>query len=97
LTPRFDRYVRTRQFGQAVGLVSTVNGFARRRPGAAGARFWHLLNLAAASDVARLRKQLGATHRELRRLTMQLERERASAAAGDDAPGQPDHGHARGS
>jgi hypothetical protein len=40
------------------------------------ARAWHLLNLPAGSDVSRLRAQIGALDREVRRLTVQLEKER---------------------
>ena len=41
------------------------------------ARAWHLVNLPAGSDVGRLRAQIGALDREVRRLGLQLEAERA--------------------
>jgi hypothetical protein len=40
------------------------------------ARAWHLVNLPAGSDVSRLRAQIGALDREVRRLGLQLEAER---------------------
>ena len=42
-----------------------VNGVA--------ARVWHLVNLPAGTDVHRLRKQIGALDRDVRRLSLQLE------------------------
>ena len=49
------------------------------------ARAWHLVNLPAGSDVSRLRAQIGALDREVRRLGLQLEAERRRNA---------DHPHA---
>ena len=57
---------------------------------------WHLLNLPTGSGVTRLRRQLGALDREIRRLSLQLERQLAAsniattvdtqARASSDAP-----------
>ena len=41
------------------------------------ARVWHLVNLPAGTDVHRLRKQIGALDRDVRRLSLQLELEQA--------------------
>ena len=46
------------------------------RSAALTARAWHLVNLPAGSDVSRLRAQIGALDREVRRLTLRLENER---------------------
>jgi hypothetical protein len=73
LSPRVDALVGTSDFGRAVGILTGVNAFARRRAAAAVGRIWHLLNLPTGTDVARLRREVGALDRELRRLAMQLE------------------------
>jgi uncharacterized membrane protein YciS (DUF1049 family) len=36
-------------------------------------RLWHLINLPAGTDVQRLRVQIGALDRQVRRLTLQLD------------------------
>jgi len=51
-----------------------VNGVA--------ARVWHLVNLPAGTDVHRLRKQIGALDRDVRRLTFQLELRQAKTTDG---------------
>jgi long-chain acyl-CoA synthetase len=93
LSPRADDLVETSQFARAVGLVTGANALARRQAAAGVGRVWHLLNLPTAGDVARLRRQVGALDRELRTLTLQLERQ----AARDEriAPGNRETGMAR--
>lgn len=73
LSPRADELLESSEFGRAVGLLTGLNAFARRRAAAATGRIWHLLNLPTGTDVARLRREVGALDRELRRLTMQLQ------------------------
>jgi hypothetical protein len=75
LSPRADELVETSQFARAVGLITGANALARRQAAAGVGRVWHLLNLPTASDVARLRRQVGALDHELRSLTLQLERQ----------------------
>ena len=75
LSPRADELVETSQFARAVGLITGANSHARRQAAAGIGRVWHLLNLPTASDVARLRRQVGALDHELRSLTLQLERQ----------------------
>jgi len=75
LSPRADELVESSQFARAVGLITGANALARRQAAAGVGRVWHLLNLPTASDVARLRRQVGALDRELRSLTLQLERQ----------------------
>ena len=55
-------------------LRSSVSG-ARVGNGVNGvaARVWHLVNLPAGTDIQRLRKQIGALDRDVRRLSLQLE------------------------
>ena len=42
---------------------------------AIAARVWHLMNLHAGTDMQRLRMQVGALDREVRRLSLQLDRD----------------------
>jgi len=61
-------------FGFRRAVSDGVNGVA--------ARVWHLVNLPAGTDVHRLRKQIGALDRDVRRLTLQLELQQAKTTDG---------------
>ena len=76
VTPHADRLVRTPGFALGVTLLRRAQLLARDTAQGVTARAWHLVNLPAGSDVARMRAQLGALDREIRRLTLQLENER---------------------
>jgi hypothetical protein len=76
VTPRAEAFVRTETFAQGAAVVQRAQKLARDTARGATARAWHLLNLPAGSDVSRLRAQIGALDREVRRLTVQLETER---------------------
>jgi hypothetical protein len=91
VTPRAEEFVRTDTFAVGAALVQRTTSLARGAVRGASARAWHLLNLPAGTEVSRLRAQLGALDREVRRLTIALEQERARAARADGAPdGAPD-------
>ncbi|WP_029432763.1 hypothetical protein [Blastococcus sp. URHD0036] len=81
VTPHADRLTRTPGFARGVTLLRRTQLLARDTVQGATARAWHLVNLPAGSDVARLRAQLGALDREVRRLNLQLETERRRAGA----------------
>lgn len=81
VTPQLESYVQTEQFSKGVGRLGTLLGFVETQARQNSAKMWHLLNLPAGSDVSRLRKQLGALDREVRRLTLQLEQERRAPEA----------------
>ena len=76
VTPKAEAFVRTESFAQGAALLQRAQKVARDTVRGATARGWHLLNLPAGSDVSRLRAQIGALDREVRRLTLQLENER---------------------
>src|SRR4051794_30059106 len=76
VTPRAEAFVRTPTFAQGAALAQRAQKLARDTARGATARAWHLLNLPAGSDVSRLRAQIGALDREVRRLSLQLENER---------------------
>jgi hypothetical protein len=76
ITPHAESLVRTPTFAQGAALVRRVQTLARTSARDLTARAWHLVNLPAGSDVSRLRAQVGALDREVRRLTVALETER---------------------
>jgi hypothetical protein len=77
VTPRAESLVRTPSFAVGMALFQRAQSVARGSARGLTARAWHLLNLPAGSDVSRLRAQIGALDREVRRLTLQLENERS--------------------
>jgi hypothetical protein len=80
VTPRAEELVRTEYFSLGVALARRAQTLAGRSVQGLSAHAWHLLNLPAGSDISRLRAQIGALDREVRRLTIQLESERRRAA-----------------
>ncbi|PRZ42863.1 hypothetical protein CLV47_104211 [Antricoccus suffuscus] len=76
VTPQLEAFVRSEQFCKELGRFGKAQAFLESQARDASARMWHILNLPAGSDISRLRKQLGALDREVRRLTLQLEQER---------------------
>jgi hypothetical protein len=87
VAPRAETLVRTSSFAVGVGLVRRAQTLAQRSARDLTARAWHLVNLPAGSDIGRLRAQIGALDREVRRLGLQLEAERrrnARPATGSD-------------
>jgi hypothetical protein len=73
VTPRAEEFVRTETFAVGAALTRRAVILARGSARDLTARAWHLLNLPAGTDVSRLRAQVGALDREVRRLTLQLE------------------------
>jgi hypothetical protein len=80
VAPRAERLVRTPAFHVGVSLVRRAQGVVRGSARDLTARAWHLVNLPAGSDVVRLRAQIGALDREVRRLGLQLEAQRRRSA-----------------
>lgn len=76
VTPQLEALVRTEQFSKDLGRFGKAQAFLESQARDASAKMWHVLNLPAGSDISRLRKQLGALDRDVRRLTLQLEQER---------------------
>ncbi|WP_104525930.1 hypothetical protein [Blastococcus atacamensis] len=92
VTPHADRLVRSPGFALGVALVRRATTAARSSAQGLTARAWHLVNLPAGSDVHRLRAQVGALDREVRRLTVALEAERRAErtrALPSRTPGTP--------
>jgi hypothetical protein len=76
VAPRAENLVRTPGFSLGIALLRRAQTVSRDSVQGLTARAWHLVNLPAGSDVSRLRSQVGALDREVRRLTVQLENER---------------------
>jgi hypothetical protein len=91
VTPHADRLVRTPSFALGAAVLRRAQRLARSSAEGVTARAWHLLNLPAGSDVSRLRTQIGALDREVRRLTVQLETERRRTAPHPDPAVEEPH------
>jgi hypothetical protein len=86
VAPRAESLVRTPTFALGTALLRRAQTLARSSARDLSARAWHLVNLPAGSDVGRLRAQIGALDREVRRLGLQLEAERRRAAGSPIRP-----------
>jgi len=75
VAPRLESVVRTEHFARGAALTEWAQATARARVEALSARVWHLMNLPASTDIARLRTQVGALDREVRRLSLRLEQQ----------------------
>src|SRR4029079_5793086 len=84
VTPHAEQLVRTPGFSLGAALVRRAQTIARDSARDLTARAWHLVNLPAGSDIGRLRAQIGALDREVRRLGLQLEAERRRNAGRSD-------------
>lgn len=90
-TPKANALTRSDEFAQLAELLTTANDLVRRTAGDLQARLWHAVNLPALSDHQRMLTQLGALDRQVRLLTLELDRARAEAAKarGDDRRATP--------
>jgi hypothetical protein len=81
VAPRAEDLVRSEYFSLGVALARRAQTLAGQSVQGLTARAWHLVNLPAGTDINRLRTQIGALDREVRRLTIQLESERRRSGA----------------
>ena len=79
VSPRVESVVHSDEFAQMTALVTRVRRLAGKRANAIAASAWHLVNLPASTDVQRLRRQVGELDREVRRLSLQLDRDARKA------------------
>lgn len=75
VSPRVDALVHSDEFAQMTAVIARSRRLAGDRVNAIAARVWHLMNLPAGTDLQRLRMQVGALDREVRRLSVQLDRD----------------------
>jgi hypothetical protein len=73
VTPHAEEFVRTETVAVGAALARRAVTLTRDTARGATTRLWHLIDLPAGTDVSRLRAQVGALDREVRRLTLQLE------------------------
>jgi len=88
VTPRAETFVRTPTFHIGVALLRRAENAVRDSARGLTTRAWHLVNLPAGSDVSRLRAQIGALDREVRRLGLQLEAERRRSGRAENGPNE---------
>jgi hypothetical protein len=94
LAPRLEEAVQSPAFAEALTLALRAQGAARRTLQERSRALWHLANLPAATDVAALRRDVAALDRELRAITVALERALADREEQDDAQAAPAPGRA---
>jgi len=75
LSPRIEALVHSDEFTQMSAVIARTRRLTGKRVNAIAASVWHLLNLPASTDVQRLRRQVGELDREVRRLSLQLDRD----------------------
>ena len=94
VAPRLESVVRSEHFSRGAALAGRAQATARAQVAELSARAWHLMNLPASTDIARLRTQIGALDREVRRLALRLEQQahedgRADGKETDGADARP--------
>jgi hypothetical protein len=72
VSPRVEAVVHSDEFATVTAVIASTTQVAGSQVDAAAARLWHLVNLPARSDVQRLRAQVGALDRQVRRLSLEL-------------------------
>jgi len=72
--PQLEALVRTDQFSHTTAVMARARRLVADQVNGVAARFWHSLNLPAGTDIQRLRIQVGALDREVRRLSLELDR-----------------------
>ena len=75
VAPRVEALVHTDEFAHMTAVTARARRQAGNRVNAIAARVLHLMNLPASTDLQRLRMQVGALDREVRRLSLQLDRD----------------------
>jgi hypothetical protein len=75
VSPRVEALVHSDEFAHMTAVIARTRRLAGNRVNGIAARAWHLMNLPAGTDLQRLRMQVGALDREVRRLSLQLDRD----------------------
>jgi hypothetical protein len=88
VAPPLEALVRTEEFARVAATLTWARSLVRHGLTEASAAAWHLVNLPAGSDLARLRSQVGALDREVRRLALRLEQERLRDRSVEEATGE---------
>jgi hypothetical protein len=75
VSPRVETLVHSDEFARTTAVIARARRQTGNRVNAVAARVLHLMNLPASTDLQRLRVQVGALDREVRRLSLQLDRD----------------------
>ncbi|MFZ2178597.1 MAG: hypothetical protein WAW17_32135 [Rhodococcus sp. (in: high G+C Gram-positive bacteria)] len=76
VAPRAEALVDTDQFATVAAVIFGLRRAVGDGVNGVAARVWHLVNLPAGTDLQRLRTQIGALDRDVRRMSLQLEQRR---------------------
>ena len=76
VAPRAEALVHSGQFATVSAAIFGLRRAVGGGVNGVASRVWHLVNLPAGTDVHRLRTQIGALDRDVRRLSLQLEQRR---------------------
>ena len=75
VSPRVEALAHSDEFTRMTAVTARSRRLAGNAANTIAARVWHLMNLPAGTDLQRLRTQVGALDREVRRLSLQLDRD----------------------
>jgi len=75
VTPWVEAVVHTGEFASSTTLLARTRRQVGDQVNGVAARFLHLFNLPARTDIQRLRRQVGALDREVRRLSAELDQQ----------------------
>jgi hypothetical protein len=75
VTPWVEAVVHTGKFASTTTLLARTRRQVGDQVNGVAARFLHLFNLPARTDIQRLRRQVGALDREVRRLSAELDQQ----------------------
>lgn len=73
VAPHAESLVRSAEFAKVTAAVVGARRAVGRGLSGVSTMAWHLVNLPAQTDLQRLRGQIGALDRDVRRLSLQLE------------------------
>ena len=81
--PRAEALVHSEAFATVTATIFGVRRAVGNGVNGVAARVWHLVNLPAGTDLQRLRQQVGALDRDVRRLSLQLEQRQDNFSESD--------------
>ncbi|RNI19477.1 hypothetical protein [Flexivirga caeni] len=93
-SPVASGLAQSEELGEAFAVVAGIHRAVRGRVDQLAGVMWRSVNLPTATDVQRMRNQLGELDREVRLLTLQLQRNRPRAGdevTGDGEPAGQEH------
>jgi hypothetical protein len=95
LAPRLEQILQGDSFARTITIAMRLRAQAQRWTATQTSRMWHLANLPASSDVARLREQLASLDRQVGRLVTAFEEGREEVRDADATDATDHTRHAR--